>query len=47
MIRERIAIDGTVRSMEPESDLQACCMHPEDVGIIKECVRFQKWSDYC
>jgi hypothetical protein len=38
MIRERVAIDGVVRAMEPETELQACCMHPEDVGIIKESV---------
>jgi hypothetical protein len=36
MIRERVAIDGIVRDMEAETELQACCMHPEDVGIIKE-----------
>jgi hypothetical protein len=36
MIRERVGIDGVVRPMEREEDLQACCLHPDDVGLIKE-----------
>ena len=37
MIRERVGIDGKVRPLEREEDVQACCMHPDDVGLIKEC----------
>jgi hypothetical protein len=36
MIRERVGIDGVVRPLEVEEDLQACCLHPDDVGLIKE-----------
>lgn len=36
MIRERVGIDGVIRSMELEKDIQACCMHSNDIGLFKE-----------
>ena len=45
MIRERVGIDGTIRPLEREEDVQACCMHPEDVGLIKEYVKNSSLPD--
>ncbi|GAA5946989.1 hypothetical protein JCM3765_002103 [Sporobolomyces pararoseus] len=36
MIRERISITGVVRPMEPEAEMQALTLDPEDLGLIKE-----------
>ncbi|GAA5875983.1 hypothetical protein JCM16303_006982 [Sporobolomyces ruberrimus] len=36
MIRERISITGIVRPMEPENEMQALTLDPEDLGLIKE-----------
>ncbi|GAA5979277.1 hypothetical protein JCM5350_006951 [Sporobolomyces pararoseus] len=36
MIRERISITGVVRPMEPEEEMQALTLDPEDLGLIKE-----------
>ncbi|GAA5949067.1 hypothetical protein JCM21900_004847 [Sporobolomyces salmonicolor] len=36
MIRERVSITGVVRPMEPQADMQALTLDPEDIGLIKE-----------
>ncbi|GAA5859683.1 hypothetical protein JCM1840_006408 [Sporobolomyces johnsonii] len=36
MIRERVSITGVVRPMEPQAEMQALTLDPEDIGLIKE-----------
>jgi hypothetical protein len=36
MIRERVAVDGKCRPLEPESELGAMAMPPDEIGCIKE-----------
>ncbi|GAA93508.1 uncharacterized protein L969DRAFT_51797 [Mixia osmundae IAM 14324] len=36
MIRERVAIDGTVRDLEPEEELPALQIKPEQLGVFGE-----------
>lgn len=36
MIRERVDINGRVRSMEPKEDITALQLRPSEIGIIKE-----------
>lgn len=36
MIRERVSINGVIRPLNPESELQALNVDPEDIGVIKE-----------
>lgn len=36
MIRQRVSRHGTVSALEPPTDLPACNMRPEDVGVVKE-----------
>lgn len=35
MIRERVSVQGRVRQLEPESELQGCQLKPEEIGVIK------------
>ncbi|PWZ00471.1 alpha/beta-hydrolase [Testicularia cyperi] len=36
MIRERVDVEGFLRPLEPESDLSALQMPPDEVGVIKQ-----------
>jgi acetyl esterase/lipase len=51
MIRERVAINGQIRPLEPESELPACSMPPERLGVVGELAvrRYldgkSKWSE--
>jgi hypothetical protein len=36
MIRERVSIRGEIRSLEPEEELSAFTLKPEDVGVLSE-----------
>ncbi|PWN48788.1 alpha/beta-hydrolase [Violaceomyces palustris] len=50
MIRERVDVRGFLRPLEPESELQALQISPDEIGVIKEgpCHRYlvgqEKWS---
>ncbi|RYP12018.1 hypothetical protein DL767_011524 [Monosporascus sp. MG133] len=35
MIRQRVSRHGVITPLEPASDLPACNMHPEDIGVVK------------
>ncbi|RYP09397.1 hypothetical protein DL765_008460 [Monosporascus sp. GIB2] len=36
MIRQRVSRHGVITPLEPASDLPACNMRPEDIGVVKE-----------
>lgn len=36
MIRERVAIDGVVRTMEPVDQVEILKLDPEEIGLIRE-----------
>ena len=36
MIRERVSTYGVVRPLEPETELQALKLSPDEIGVIKE-----------
>ncbi|RFU78305.1 hypothetical protein TARUN_3927 [Trichoderma arundinaceum] len=44
MIRQRISRNGTILPLPLEEDLPACCMKPEEIGVIKE-GPVKKWLD--
>lgn len=44
MIRERVDIHGKVRPMEPEEEVSALQIRPEEIGIIKEGPLNKWWS---
>lgn len=36
MIRQRVSRHGTISALDPASDLPACNMRPEEIGVVKE-----------
>ncbi|KAI1498767.1 hypothetical protein F5X99DRAFT_309397 [Biscogniauxia marginata] len=36
MIRQRVSRHGVIRALEPESDLPACQIPPNEIGVVKE-----------
>jgi len=44
MVRERVDIRGTVRTMEPRENLQALKLTPCQIGVIKAAPA-QRWND--
>ncbi|KAI5477577.1 lipase/esterase [Pseudohyphozyma bogoriensis] len=35
MVRERVSFNGKIRAMEPASELPACNVRPEEIGLVK------------